>query len=98
MSERKAGWYHVRTGVGPECAKWNGEHWIIAGSMHSYDDSDFVGIGGRIPAPDEPWQCVPAEMTAEMRDALSSILGGVDGMFDEAYGDMLAAAPNPGGE
>ncbi len=95
MSDRQVGWYHVRTGLGPECAKWDGKHWIIAGSMHSYDDSDFVGIGGRIPAPDEPWQTVPVEPTTRQ---VAAGIEAYDGKCEKSYRAMLAAAPKPGGE
>ncbi len=89
----------ITSGPGWECAEWDGKHWIIVGSMHSYDDSDFVGIGDRIPAPDEGWQCVPEKWSEQMATDMRYAIGQDEALALWAnWPSVLAAAPKPGGE
>ncbi len=46
------------------CFFWNGVQW--RGESGAYPDEMFNVVGPRIPAPDEPWQCVPVEPTDYM--------------------------------
>lgn len=96
---RESGWYWVKqTGFAFwECCQWNGYAWHGIW-IESVPDSAFSEIGARIPAPGEPWKCVPVGWLKNLR---SSIVG--DCYMGEEWEiatieAMLADAPEPGGE
>lgn len=94
MTTRREGWYWVKEFEDTpwKCQQWNGEWWHGRGMYH-----EPAKVGPRIPAPDEPWQCVPVEATPEMLKH-----GFIETQYDEGrrnrmevYRAMLAAAPKP---
>lgn len=56
-------------------------------------------VGPRIPTPDEPWQCVPVEITKEMQHRWMFPPGEQgwpnSATPSERYRSMLDAAPKP---
>lgn len=64
MTNRKAGYYWVKDGLGWESLRWSGCVW----DGH-INDGDLQEVGQRIPEPDEPWQCVPVEPDEAMIEA-----------------------------
>lgn len=95
---RKPGWYWVVFDSPKwECAEWNGDEWHVTNSDLPLHEADAECIGPRIPAPDEPWQCVPKEPTAEMKQACDQDTPGPLTAW-KAWQVMLAAAPSPGQE
>ncbi|MDV6318754.1 hypothetical protein [Chromohalobacter sp. HP20-39] len=104
MSEREAGWYWVKTPDGEDCcARYDAERkkrgvkpWLFAGM--SFDDDTWTEIGPRIPAPDEPWQCVPVEQTDRMYKLMYWHMVSCGGSLRDLWKEALAAAPKPGGE
>lgn len=85
MTNRKAGYYWVKDGLGWEPLRWSGCVWD--GHLN---DGDLEEVGHRIPEPDEPWQCVPVEATDEMVEA-----GYMKIDLKQKWGVMLATAPKP---
>ena len=78
--------------------KWVPWEWIEESEVlcaRWYHSLSFSEIGSRIPTPDEPWQCVPVALTEEMVDEALSTIGALGEQVDEAWSDMLAAAPKP---
>lgn len=98
MSDRKSGWHHVVTSDGTwNCAMWNGFEWFT--TFESYlKDYDFECIGDYIPTPDEPWQCVPEELTNDMSEHgfIDSGYCSGTGSEDKVWKFLLEAAPKPG--
>ncbi|MBY5943087.1 hypothetical protein KUW00_19615 [Halomonas sp. DP5N14-9] len=87
---RQAGWYWVKEHSYENWAAW---HWNGV-DFAGVDEDCFAVIGPRIPSPDEPWQCVPVEATADMLDVLT--LGHLV-TAPRRWREALAAAPKPGG-
>ena len=84
---RKAGWYWAMIDGewAPMC--WDGETWKYVGARQNA----ITDVAARIPAPDEPWQCVPVEPTPDMifaldagRAAYGSMRGGYRAMLEAA--------------
>ena len=88
---RQAGWYWVKEHSYENWVAW---HWNGV-DFSGVDEDCFAEIGPRIPTPDEPWQCVPVEATADMLDVLT--LGHLV-TATRRWREALAAAPKPGGE
>lgn len=92
MSEREKGWYWVKQehhhNWRPDF--WRDGKWRSVWSMPE-DDGCHAEVGPRIPTPDEPWQCVPVEMTPDMGEAVKGYNRFID------WKEALAAAPKPGG-
>lgn len=90
MSERKEGWYWIKSNHAAlwECMQWNGAAWCCSNAA-----SSPAIIGDYIPTPDEPWQSVPKEATPDMREVqtLSNEVIAV-----RRWRDTLAVAPKPG--
>ena len=92
---RQAGWYWVKE---EGCPSWVvAEHpqeeeaeWVDNSGRELYWVAE---VGPRIPTPDEPWQCVPVEATADMLDVLT--LGHLV-TATRRWREALAAAPKPG--
>ena len=87
---RQAGWYWVKEHSYENWVAW---HWNGV-DFAGVDEDCFAVIGPRIPSPDEPWQCVPVEATADMLDVLT--LGHLV-TAPRRWREALAAAPKPGG-
>ncbi len=94
MSERQVGWYWVKVLESGKwgCFFWNGVQW--RGESGAYPDEMFNVVGPRIPTPDEPWQCVPVDLTPPMRRA-GQHAKEHDCYIDGIYADIIAAAPKP---
>jgi len=92
MTTRAEGWYWVKeTDNWPWTpVRWDGLSWFSSDGYEVFCDI----IGPRIPTPDEPWQCVPVEATADMLDVLT--LGHLV-TAPRRWREALAAAPKPGG-
>lgn len=91
MSERREGWYWIKLGDCKwEAAHWSGDGWEIVGIDEPLWDYKDLVISHRIPAPDEPWKCVPEEPTEEMVDE-----GLKEDALSTAYRAMLSASPKP---
>ncbi|MBN8410733.1 hypothetical protein [Halomonas litopenaei] len=96
---RQAGWYWVKEdALSPrwEAAEWCPEFngWSVSANEEWVRDENLLAVGDRIPTPDEPWQCVPVEATADMLDVLT--LGHLV-TAPRRWREALAAAPKPGG-
>lgn len=91
MSERQNGWYWVKEHISEDWAAWywNGD------DFRGQDEECFAVIGDRIPTPDDPWQCVPVEPTAEMIEAAREQHEGDAYLPASLHRAMLAAAPKP---
>ena len=102
MSERKAGWYWCVMDGALFPIYYSGATWWKGG--HKLWEEPRI-VSGRIPTPEEPWQCVPAEPTIEMLAALgwdgdvnlAIGHGAITGELEGAYAAMLAVAPKPEG-
>lgn len=90
MSERREGWYWVKM----HCGLWTvaqlceGVYVSVDGE---WDDENDMIIGPRIPDPDEPWQCVPTEITAE-----TGHKAGMMGEFSQSLPVMCEACAGDG--
>lgn len=103
MSEiRQPGWYWAMHAAfdDPQVVQYcPSDGFMIAGISGAFDEDSFESIGPRIPTPDEPWQTVPAEATAEMCDGFRR----AEHIYEQGVGEqpgthwrfMLAAAPRP---
>ena len=100
-NDRKPGFYwviHAAFDQWQVAEYFHEDGWMLAGIDGSMGEGAFEVIGDRIPAPDEPWQTVPANPTHEMHLAgESSYEGGMSECPDpiSIYKDMLSAAPKP---
>ncbi|GEK48939.1 hypothetical protein HPA02_32220 [Bisbaumannia pacifica] len=96
---RENGWYWVQ--VSPliseawEAAKHTDGQWFMADRGGPLPDGIIHTVGPRIPTPEEPWQTVPVEATADMMDVLTP---GNLVTAPRRWRDALAAAPKPGGD
>lgn len=98
MSERREGWYWVRH---KQNRVWVVEEkkgdWFSSEDFHFSAIVDAFEIGPRIPKPDEPWQCVPVEVTYKM-DEKAFVASGCPSDwygFSDMWAAALAAAPKP---